>query len=793
MVANSTVPCFPYIEAVSNGALQGDNPTKFALPLLVIQTAVVLIVTRTMAMLFKPFRQPRVLAEIIGGVLLGPSGFGRNKAYLHTIFPKSSMTLLDTIATIGLLFFLFMVGLELDLKEIRRSGKTALIVALSGIIAPFLGGIGVATLLKQSLNLETELAPLVVFLGVPVSITAFPVLVRIMAERRVLGTKLGRMVIPAAAINDVCAWILLAIGVAIAGPSKSPVTPAYVLLCGVGYVIFMLTIVKRFMDWIAQRVNGQANVSEIYVCITLVGVLLSAFATEVIGIHPLFGAFVFGLIVPTEGNFAKMLIDKVEDFITVLMLPLFFASSGLKTNLGSINSAKGVGFLVLLVLTAGVGKVGASAVVGRFFNLNMREAFAFGFLMNTKGLVELIVLNIGKDLGVFDDTTFAILVLMCLILMFFTTPAVMALYKPARNPVPYIHRKLEGNYKKKDELRILACVHGTRSISGMLNLVESSRVTSNKRPVKLFPLHLIELTERTLSIISLSRNASEDGKTRTLPGDDGILLAFEAYGRVSKVAVKLLSVVSHLADMHYDVCNAAAETRATVIVLPYNVHQKEDGTIEYINNPGFKGVNQKVMQTAPCSVCVLVDRGPWSSTQLSDMTTSHKVAVVFFGGPDDREAVAFGCRLAEHPCVKVWVLRFIPTEGQRQHNHVIDIDGAADIVTEDKRDEEALAVVKPFAVAGAEKNSWQSIYYEEHEYEDPIEAVVSMAITREFLLVMVGRQSTRLQNRDNAELGVVGDALANAGVEMKSSILVIQQHNSSVTALTSSSPPASTK
>lgn len=778
MAPNATVPCFPFVEAVSNGALQGDNPIKFALPLLIIQIAVVLLVTRAMAMLFKPFRQPRVLAEIIGGVLLGPSGFGRNHAYLHALFPKSSMTLLDTIATIGLLFFLFMVGLELDLKEIRKSGKTALIVALSGISLPFLGGIGVSKLLLKSLNLQTELAPLVVFLGVPVAITAFPVLVRIMAERRVLGTKLARMVIPAAAINDVCAWIFLAIGVAIAGPSKSPATPVYVLLCGIGFVIFMLTVVKRLMEGIAHRVNGQVTVSEIYVCITLVGVLLSAFVTDVIGIHPLFGAFVFGLIVPTEGNFAKMLIDKVEDFVTVLMLPLFFASSGLKTNLGSINSAKGVGFLVLLVFVAAFGKIVASAVVGMFFDLNVREAFAFGFLMNTKGLVELIVLNIGLDLGVFDDQTFAILVLMCLILMFFTTPGLMALYKPARNPVPYVHRKLEGSNKKKDELRILACVHGTQSISALLNLVEACRVSSNNRPIKLFPMHLIELTERTLSTITLSRNASEEGKTCAPTGDhDGILVAFEAYGRISKVSVKLLSAVSQLGDMHYDVCNSAAEKRATIIILPHNVYQKEDGTVDNIN-PGFRAVNQRVMQNAPCSVGILVDRGPWASTQLSDTTSSHKVAVIFFGGPDDREALAFGCRLAEHPSVNVWVLRFKPQEGEGQINHVIDIDKTPDYELERRRDEDCLAAVKLLTVAG---NPWQSIYYEEYLYEDPTEAVVCMANSVDFLMLMVGRQSVSKGNNENSELGILGDALANAGGEMKSSILVIQQHNSSFT------------
>ncbi|KAH7439235.1 hypothetical protein KP509_04G051600 [Ceratopteris richardii] len=684
------------------------------------------------------------------------------------------MTLLDTIATVGLLFFLFMVGLELDLKEIQKSGKTAATIALSGIIVPFLGGVGVSTLIKKAFGLDTGLAPLIVFVGVPVAITAFPVLVRIMAERRVLGTKLGRMVIPAAAINDVCAWILLAIGVAIAGPSNNPATPAYVLICGIAFVTFMLAVVKRFMDWVAHRVNGQASVSEIYVVITLMGVLLSAFATDLIGIHSLFGAFVFGLVVPPEGTFAKMLIEKIEDFITVLMLPLFFASSGLKTNLGSINSGKGVGILFLLLLTAAIGKITTSVAVGLFFKLNIREAFGLGFLMNTKGLAELIVLNIGLDLNVLDEETFAILVLMCLILMFFTTPGLMAFYKPARNPVPYVQRKLEGAYRKKDEFRILACVYGTRSVPALLNLVEACRVTSKKRPVKLFPLHLTELSERTLSIINLSRTASQEGVPTQIPrSDDGIAVAFDAYSRISKVSVRLMSIVSRLPDMHYDVCNAAAERRATIIILPHNVYQKEDGTLEHVNNPGFKAVNQRVMQQAPCSVCVLVDRGPWSSTQLSDTTSLQKVAVIFFGGADDREALAFGCRLAEHPCVKVWVLKFSPAPGT-----AIDIDNAADLEFEHKRDEEALAPIKEAAIDGVSE-AWQAIYYEEHTYEDDaVQAVYAVVRNAEFLLLLVGRQSIRHHNRDNSELGIIGDSLTNAGPEMKSSILVIQQHNS---------------
>ncbi|KAH7302254.1 hypothetical protein KP509_23G062500 [Ceratopteris richardii] len=761
--------------AVSNGVLQGDRPTDFALPLFIIQIVVVLIVTRTLAKLIKPFCQPRVLAEIIGGVLLGPTALGRNKAFLHTIFPKSSMTLLDTVATLGLLFFLFMVGLELDLKEIKKSGKTAVTIAMSGIIVPFMGGVGVSTLIKKAFNLDTPFAPLVVFVGVPVSITAFPVLVRIMAERRILGTELGRLVVPAAAINDVCAWILLAVGVAISGHSNKPATPAYVLACGVAFVTFMLVVVRRFMEWVVRRANGQESVSEIFVLITLVGVLLSAFTTDLIGIHPLFGAFFFGLVVPPEGKFAKILVEKIEDFITILMLPLFFASSGLKTNLGSISGGKGFRILFLLIVTATVGKIATSVAVGLLFKLSIHEAFGLGFLMNTKGLAELIVLNIGLDIGVLDEETFAILVLLCLILMFFTTPGVMAFYKPARNPTSHAHRNLEGSYKNNDEIRVLACVYGTRSIPALLNLVEACRVADNEKQVRLFPLHLTELSERTLSIMNLCRATSEEFiLTEITNTDDAVSVAFDAYSRISKVTVKLTSIVSQLEDMHCDVCDVAEEKRSTIIILPYHMYQREDGAFEHVDNPGIKAVNQKVMQQAPCSVCALVDRGPWSFTQLSNTTSLQRIAVIFFGGPDDREALTLGYRLAEHPCMKVWVLRLSPTQWT-----TIDIDNAAAMELERKYDEKALARVKSAAVDEDMNDSFQGMYYEEYFYEyDAAQVVYNVVCTGEFLLVLVGRQSTGLQSSANSELGVVGETLANAGPEMKSSVLVVQQHDS---------------
>ncbi|KAI5077652.1 hypothetical protein GOP47_0007476 [Adiantum capillus-veneris] len=781
MQSDGATECHPLPEVVSNGVLQGDIPTHFALPLLIIQITLVVVLTRTLAILFKPLHQPRVLAEVIGGVLLGPTALGRNKAFLHTIFPKESLTILDTVSSVGLLFYMFLVGLELDLKEIRRSSKAAFIMAFSGIALPFIAGIGVSTIIHRSFSQQANFAAFVTLMGVPMAITAFPVLARILAERKLFKTELGKVVLPAAAMNDVCAWILLAVGVALNGRSKSPAIPAYVLVCAIGYVIFLLFIVRRGLEWIARRGSEEDGAKEIFVCLAMMGVLVAGFMTDAIGIHPLFGAFAYGIMVPKEGKFAQLLVEKIEDFVTVLMLPLFFASSGLKTNLATINSARSFGFLALLVVTACFCKISATVIAAMSLKIDLRTAFAFGFLMNTKGLVELIVLNIGRDLGVFDDQTFALLVLMCLILLFITTPAVMALYKPARRQSPYVNRNMEGSNKtKKNQLRFLTCIQSTRSILGLLNLVEACRSTK-KSSLKLFVMHLTELSGRMSAIMSMSRAAQS--KASLL--EDHNLIAMEVYARFTKTPLKLLHAISQLEDMHEDVCNMAVEKRATIVILPMNFLQREDGGIEYIN-PGLKRVNQRVLQCAPCSVGIYVERGLWGSTELSETASDHKVAMLFFGGPDDREALAFALRIAEHPNVRLFVMRFLyGQEGEcivdymREHDKQCAVD-------EKRLDEESLALIKE--CKGSLKIC--DATYEELVYHDsPVNAAENVATSKDFSLLLIGRRSHKIFSpiekgpmekvSENSELGMVGDALVHGMGDLQASILVIQQYTPS--------------
>lgn len=287
------------------------------------------------------------------------------------------------------------------MRSIRRTGTKALGIALAGITFPFLLGIGTSFVLRSTISKDVNPTSFLVFMGVSLSITAFPVLARILAELKLLTTDVGRVAMSAAAVNDVAAWILLALAIALSGSNTSPLVSLWVLLCGAAFILFAIFAIKPLLAKMAMRSPQGEPVKEIYICITLTLVLACSFVTDTIGIHALFGAFVAGIVVPKDGPFAGVLTEKIEDLVMSLFLPLYFVSSGLKTNVATISGALSWGLLVLVIFTACFGKIVGTFVVALLCKVPFREALTLGFLMNTKGLVELIVLNIGKDRKVY--------------------------------------------------------------------------------------------------------------------------------------------------------------------------------------------------------------------------------------------------------------------------------------------------------------------------------------------------------------------------------------------------------
>ncbi|CAI5465749.1 unnamed protein product [Closterium sp. Yama58-4] len=783
------------MKATSDGVWTGEKPIDYALPLLIIQLCLIAVFSRTFAIILKPLRQPRVIAEMLGGIVLGSSCMGYIPGFTDAIFPKDSLTVLTTIANVGLLYFLFTVGLELDMRSIAKTGRTAMIIAVVGICVPFALGIGTSFALRQVLQVDSAFGPFVVFMGVAMSITAFPVLARILAERKMLTTDVGQMAMSAAAVDDITAWVLLALAVALSTPDASPIVALWILLCGVAFVVVMFVAVRPMMAWIARRVTPGEPVPEWIVGVVLVGVLLCGFVTDTIGIHGIFGAFIFGLVLPKDGPLPSLVMEKIEDFTSIILLPLYFASSGLAVKFQSISGAAAVGMIFLVIGTACVGKIGGIMSSAMIAGLPMRKSLVLGVLMNTKGLVELIVLNIGLSKKVITQEIYSIMVIMALVTTFMTTPLVMMLYKPARRKLPHT-TKVEELAMVNGELRLLVCVHGMKNLPAMLNLTEVSRGT-RKRPLRVFLMHLMELSERSSAIMMVTR-VRRDGrpywsKESEQAGRDQVVVAFQAYSQLSRVNVQPLTAISKFDNMHEDICITAADRRSNLIVVPYHKFMTPDGSMEAVH-PGFQMVTRRVLRAAPCSVAILVDRGFGGFSHLSPTAVSYRIAVLFFGGPDDREALTVARRMEEHPGVSFSVVRFVATEEvelgfvvaqQEQHSLVhasgsgsghghahkggdktvsflvpvdkVEVDRERELddsalapIIDKARQEEALAAKEAAAEASVDGEGGEGgvgasgsvrkrrMVYEERQVEDPVAALTAASLD-DYDLVIVGR------------------------------------------------------
>ncbi|KAJ6393600.1 hypothetical protein OIU77_022937 [Salix suchowensis] len=772
----------PSIKPTSNGVFQGDNPLDFALPLAILQICLVIVVTRGLAFLLRPLRQPRVIAEIIGGILLGPSALGRSTGYLHAVFPKRSLTVLDTLANIGLIFFLFLAGLELDPKSLAQTGKKALAIAVAGISLPFAMGIGTSFILRLTISKDVNGTAFLVFMGVALSITAFPVLARILAELKLLTTDVGRMAMSAAAVNDVAAWILLALAISLSGSNTSPIISFWVFLSGCMFVICSFLIVPPIFKWMTKRCHEGEPVDEMHVCAALAAVLAAGFVTDAIGIHAMFGAFVIGILVPKEGPFAGALVEKVEDIVSGLFLPLYFVSSGLKTNVATIQGLQSWGLLVLVIFTACFGKIVGTFVVSISCKVPFRESLAMAFLMNTKGLVELIVLNIGKDRKVLNDETFSIMVLMALFTTFITTPLVTAVYKPARGVKMdgYKCRTIERKSSNAD-LRILACFHGSRNISSIINLLEVSRGVGKAGGLCVYALHLMELSERTSAILMVHkarRNGLPFWNRGQWSGSNLVVVAFDAFQQLSRVSVRPMTSISSMADMHEDICTTAERKRAAMIILPFHKQQRLDGSLETARTD-FQLVNRRVLGDAPCSVGILVDRGLGGTTQVSASNVSYAITVLFFGGHDDREALAYGARMAEDPGVSLKVIRFLVKPEAGGEISGADMDDSPSTILR-SLDEDFISEFKQ------KISRDDSVKFEEKSVGNAAETIDAIHELHHCNLFLVGRlpdgelASALSSSSDSPELGPVGGLLASSDIPTAASVLVVQQYNSQV-------------
>ncbi|MBW4670796.1 MAG: cation:proton antiporter [Cyanomargarita calcarea GSE-NOS-MK-12-04C] len=567
--------------------------------LVLIEVLIVIGLSRLVGLAFRWIKQPLVIGEIVAGIMLGPSLFGLlAPLFAATLFPPATIPFLNVLSQVGLIFFMFLIGLELDPKYLKGNLNVAILISNVSIIVPFsLAAILSLVLYPLVSNANVSFTAFALFLGAAMSITAFPVLARIITENNLQGTRLGTLALTCAAVDDVTAWCMLAIAIAVAreGSIAKAIPTIFESLV---YIGLMATVGRIFLKRLATYYRRAGRLNQWVLALIYMAVVASALITELIGIHLIFGAFLLGAIMPKNAGLVRELAEKTEDFVLIVLLPIFFAFSGLRTQIGLLNRPELWGLCALVLLVAIAGKYFGTYVAARIGGIKKREASALGWLMNTRGLTELIVLNIGLELGVISPLLFTMLVIMALVTTFMTSPLLEWTY-PKRliklDVVDEDQQEADIDLVVEDNAyRILVPVANPSTQRGLVQLAVAIALNHRQTAI-VHPLSLIEI--------------SENYAFESTPVEADRLIA-QRRDQLEEL-IQRLEPVATRSYVHpiIRVSNNVARETAEIAVL-----EKADLILVGWHRPAFStnrlgGRVGQILTSAPVDVAVFIDRG----------------------------------------------------------------------------------------------------------------------------------------------------------------------------------------
>jgi Kef-type K+ transport system membrane component KefB len=628
---------------------------------LMLAIAVVIVAARFLGAAVGRIGQPRVMGEVLAGILLGPTLLG---SVAHGVscyfFPADIVPLLRAGADIGLVFYMFLVGLELDPRMLRGRVEQAAFISHGSIAIPMALGIAAAVPIYQLVGPASEFAPFAVFMGVSMSITAFPVLARILVERRMLKRPVGAMAIGAAAVDDVTAWGLLALasGLAVAAmhaTGKAPNVPlnlGKVILFALLFSAFMALVSRRLLARVADAYDEAGHVPAGWIAAIFIGVLLSAYASAQIPVAAIFGAFVMGLIMPRRADLTHDVTRRVEDFVITVMLPLFFVVTGLRTQINKLDRPVLWILTLVLVAVAVFSKFAGATAAARFTGIPLRQSAAIGALMNTRGLTELIVLNIGLDLGVITPALFTMLVVMALVTTFMTGPALKLIDSTGEMSAPVEEELREAEKRAPPEevtpeRSILVAPQDEKNADALLALAVP---LAQSQPLREVILARLLTPSRVTTLIApedreLARASEEVDERRA---------ALVAAG----VAARAVAFTS--ADIGEDLLRLASEQEVDLLLV--------DGRRPLLGEGVPRGAVGLLLERASCDVAVLVER-----KAVPEIGPGHPVMVPFGGAEHDWAALELGAWIAHSlgASLKLLGAAADPREGERDASRLL--------------------------------------------------------------------------------------------------------------------------
>jgi len=564
--------------------------------LVLFQIVIVIALSRLMGLACRQIKQPLVIGEIIAGIMLGPSLLGLVAPDLiGVLFPPATLPILNVLSQIGLIFFMFLIGLELNPDYLKGQLNIAILISHVSIVVPFLLGSGLALVLYPLVSDNAvSFTAFALFLGAAMSITAFPVLARIITENNLQKTRIGTLALTCAAVDDVTAWCLLALAIAVTR-TNNVFGALPTIIESIIYIALMLTVGRWFLQKLVKHYNRTGKLTQLLLAVIYLWVVVSALITEFIGIHLIFGAFLVGAAMPKDQGLVKEIAEKTEDFVLIFLLPIFFAFSGLRTQIGLLNRPELWLLCALVIAVAIIGKYVGTYKAARVCGIEAREASALGWLMNTRGLTELIVLNIGLSLGVISPLLFTMLVIMALVTTFMTSPLLQWTYpqeEMIKQDLPEEPTKEIVTDEFSPSYRILVPVANPKTQKGLLSLALE---IAGDVPAVVHPMSLVEIDEE-----SIRQNFPDHVESMLQERREHLQQLSESLEN-DPATRRLKPIVRISRDVAYDTAQIALEDNANLILLGWHRPAFSDNLLG--------GRVGKILNNSQVDVAVFIDKG----------------------------------------------------------------------------------------------------------------------------------------------------------------------------------------
>ncbi|CAL8160448.1 unnamed protein product [Prunus armeniaca] len=766
------ISCGNYRPIPTLGFFLGDNPMKNPFTLLLLEVSFIILTTRVLRFLLKPLKQPRIVSEVIGGMVIGPSILGRSEKFTSIMFPVDNQFLVRNIGAMGFTYYFFLAGVKMDLSLVRKTSKKQLYIAIAGVALPCTFISIVAFSLRKSMDKELARLSSIGFICTGLALPLFPVLHSILKELNLLSSEIGRLGLSIAVISDAMGVGVMVIFEAAKQGEGKALAVVWYLISLVVFVVLTVFVIRRALSRVVEITPDGKPVDQAYVMAILLGVLIMGFLADMFGIAIANGAFWLGLAIPDGPPLGSTLVERSETVILEVLMPFSFAFVGLYVDVNAMSSAgwSGLGPLFAITMTGYVSKFLGTLITSAFFELPIRDGVVLSFIMILRGQVEIVVFLHWMDKKIIEVPGFTLMVLAITSWTAIATPFISILYDPTRPYQVHKRRTIQHTPPEDSELRILLCIYDEDSTAALINLLEISNPTLST-PFVIFTLRLIDLVGRASPVL-IDHEKQEDHDSKYAVSHT-IHSALKNYQESKGECIEIhpFTAIVPNRTMYQDICDLALVKKATLIILPFHKECLDTlgGKLTELVRLGVRSVNSNVLNHAPCSVGVLVDKGHVRHTYMAFRNNVLHFAVLFLGGADAREALCYADRMAGNLNVSLTVIRFL------SHN------SEGDDEMEKKMDD---GVVTWFWVKN-ERN--ERVSYREvvvRNGEETIAAIQAVSDdNNNYDVWIVGRKQginpvllEGLSNwSENDELGIIGDFVSSYDFGGTASVLVVQQ------------------